>query len=743
MAISNAEIASKLEDYLTQQFVFIQQYRDWYAGPADGGPSGDGLYPLTANTGITQMVPSPAKVMELQAGDLVALGQIGAVVSLRADVEAMALAGQFGIVHPDVATGNAWALSNAKTQFNVRGPDGDGVLVYTANADVNLAAFVAKVGGKALGYDGPMPDMPSEFLHWTPRLAYTDSAGNIVRIECDLGTLIATPTGYVAEGVSNPIRQTLDSQSVSGTLTVTSGNSESVSIAPLKRIDNYLLTAAVDGVFGHSNVSAPVSGNTVSVVGGWVDANAHTTWTIYANHRVAMFPPGTDLIIINTGQSWDAGSTDSNPIRDALSTTPMYPGKVLMPYPGIRSGNVADGEIGTRSLRFSAYADHIETSTNTVGGLGESPAASTANHLMREFEYMWGSDHGVRIVSLNVAHGGYAIEELGPGTPMFETVFTNALRDAIDTSISQGRRPIVIAVGMTHGQANGAMNTSTARYMQLMRTYRNAMIARIRHMVPDQYFDPAFIIDVGRFSSNNRNAFNSIMLAQSLLADEPGFTQAGEEYTTWGSLFADGLEHPNQVGGLGHPTSWGFTVIGHRRALAILHSPPLGYGYTVPRPDRTRGNGGAVWTAANKFLMYFRRTLDRGTLAIDTSGVDIALGTACDATNWGFQYWDNSGGGENSAPTVSITGCSIVAPDQIEVTLSGPPTGYRRKVICAGLKDGAGDDALRGGGRSIVYLDDGDTRLRTTLYPIPTNEGGDGNPKVLKAWMMPFELNLS
>ena len=622
--------------------------------------------------------------------------------------------------------------------FWMQGGQGDAAIraFVRDGASVDLDTEYAPIGNAyAAGVDGPFPALPPEFLHWTPRRVTTDLSGYATRIVCDEGTLVASNGKYLVENPNvagaSPLRQYLDTQSVSGYL------SQDVSISGLLRLDNNFLTASIDNVFGHSNVSAPASGDTVTLAGSWVDAGSHSTWQVYANNRVALFPSGTDLLIIWAGQSWTAGSTDSDPIRAALSLTQPseFAGKCLMPAHGIRIPNFADGETGTRPIRFSAYAEHVETSTTTVGGLGETPAASCARHLMRDIEAFFGTNHGVRLVSVNVAHGGFALEALGPGTTLFEDIFNSAVRDFVDTSRAAGRTPLVLAVCWTHGQGNQVAGASTAHYMRLFKTIRQRTMENIRRIVPGQYFDPCFVIDQVRTASSNRNAFDPVVRAQQLLSYEPGFVSAGEQYTTPGSI----------AGGTGHPTSWGFTLIGQRHARAILRSPPLGLGFTPPKPDKTRGTSAPAvrWVSASSFDVYFERTLDRGTLAADTSGVDIGLGSTCNATNWGFEYWDNSGGSDTAAPSVSIINCALVGNDVIRFTLSGTPTGYDRKLICAGRTDGSGDDALHGGGRCLVYLNDGDTRWHTSLYPIPVNEGGDGvTPKVNKLWMMPFELPL-
>ena len=55
-------IAASLNALLTTYGVTRDQIADLLGGPADGGPNGDGNYPVTLANGITRLVPSPARI---------------------------------------------------------------------------------------------------------------------------------------------------------------------------------------------------------------------------------------------------------------------------------------------------------------------------------------------------------------------------------------------------------------------------------------------------------------------------------------------------------------------------------------------------------------------------------------------------------------------------------------------------------------------------------------------------------
>lgn len=58
-----AELLDGVSALLGRRDLSQRQFQDWFGGAADGGPSGDGLFPLTDGAGYTRMVPSPARQM--------------------------------------------------------------------------------------------------------------------------------------------------------------------------------------------------------------------------------------------------------------------------------------------------------------------------------------------------------------------------------------------------------------------------------------------------------------------------------------------------------------------------------------------------------------------------------------------------------------------------------------------------------------------------------------------------------
>ena len=87
-----ADLVARLSALLGKRDLTQVELANWAGGAADGGPDGNGYYPLSDSTGFTRMLPSPAKV--------VALSPIPRTVTL-ADVPA---GGVFQAVDGDVLT---------------------------------------------------------------------------------------------------------------------------------------------------------------------------------------------------------------------------------------------------------------------------------------------------------------------------------------------------------------------------------------------------------------------------------------------------------------------------------------------------------------------------------------------------------------------------------------------------------------------------------------------------------------
>ncbi|MBP2307402.1 hypothetical protein GBZ48_28815 [Azospirillum melinis] len=63
--LSNAELAGEIAAMVAKWAVREDQYDDWLGGSPNGGPNADGKYPLTDSKGVTRLVESPARLLQL------------------------------------------------------------------------------------------------------------------------------------------------------------------------------------------------------------------------------------------------------------------------------------------------------------------------------------------------------------------------------------------------------------------------------------------------------------------------------------------------------------------------------------------------------------------------------------------------------------------------------------------------------------------------------------------------------
>lgn len=56
---NNLYLMRKIDEFLKDRQITLNEWRDWLQGTTDGGPEGDGRYPMTDRYGVTTLVPSP------------------------------------------------------------------------------------------------------------------------------------------------------------------------------------------------------------------------------------------------------------------------------------------------------------------------------------------------------------------------------------------------------------------------------------------------------------------------------------------------------------------------------------------------------------------------------------------------------------------------------------------------------------------------------------------------------------
>lgn len=83
---SNYDLITKIDDMLQERSTNLTEFADWMGGTVNGGPNGDGKYPLTNRVGVVSMIYSPAKLASMTGVD-----QSQAIQAIKTQVDALNL----------------------------------------------------------------------------------------------------------------------------------------------------------------------------------------------------------------------------------------------------------------------------------------------------------------------------------------------------------------------------------------------------------------------------------------------------------------------------------------------------------------------------------------------------------------------------------------------------------------------------------------------------------------------------
>ncbi len=145
---NNLYLMRKIDEFLKDRQVSLVEFRDWMHGTVDGGPEGDGRYPLTDRYGETTLVPSPTAMQTgltetIEEAEHILAGLEGLDDAVTSAQNSANLADS----HRDAAAGSASAASSSEIAAKAAQTAAEGRATDAATSAA--AAEAAKLAAQA------------------------------------------------------------------------------------------------------------------------------------------------------------------------------------------------------------------------------------------------------------------------------------------------------------------------------------------------------------------------------------------------------------------------------------------------------------------------------------------------------------------------------------------------------------------------------------------------------------------
>lgn len=370
-----------------------------------------------------------------------------------------------------------------------------------------------------------------------------------------------------------------------------------------------------------------------------------------------------DYLIMVVGQSLSEGSnTDAS--DGPVTTSPDHAGYALMPAGGVGR---------SRTDRYDAYEDLYEIREADTG-TKETICSGMADAIMRRLN----SELGFKPRMIfdvagrgGVAYYGSQSGSSDTGLKIGSDPFDWALRrieSARDVSARAGRQLVVAGIVVVHGEQDTTEGTSTEEYKRALSNWERTLGDETMRLT-GQAIRPRWYL-----TQTNRPA---AAVGATVVAKIPRAQAEAPEINP--QLCLVGATYfQEDCGDHSHPTAASYRRIGGMVGNAIasdLFGP-----YHVPLKIVDAWQVDAT-TIRAQFSMDIALETDDSRVTISTLGAGK-----------GIHFDDRSG----APPTV--TGISIVggSGDTVELTLSGAPSGYHRRLLVANQATGTGPGAVTG-----------------------------------------------
>jgi hypothetical protein len=386
------------------------------------------------------------------------------------------------------------------------------------------------------------------------------------------------------------------------------------------------------------------------------------------DHRSGGHMPADEnaiYMIVILGQSWALGANGDIEGDTAVSSKPAHPGKALMFDLGLRP----------RTRTVKCFVDLHERSS---GSTKETVSSGIADHVLRNCEQRFGKKP--KLLFVVVGRGGTNVTGVGM-TPddgllrgsVQHCEVMDLVAKARDIALKQSARLEVAAICLLQGENEAGRKANPVDYRRSLSLLQSSYDSDIRRLTGQDEAVRLYLTQTNRGSF--RTEAPEIPMAQLRVQDDNALIRCvGPTY------FAP--PEVRESGTASHAKAIGYRRIGHMFGAYLLDDM-----WGAHRSALFVRN--TYWINPKTIRLRYSRDV---SLEVDNSRINItALGPGLgidfdDETDW--------------TPTVKSVSLVAGSKCELDVELSAPPTGLRKRILIASRLTGNGGNGCFEGARS-------------------------------------------
>jgi hypothetical protein len=718
-------LASKVSTTAGAWNTDVMQRIDWWTGAVDGGPNGDGLYPMTNAAGVTTLFPSLAKIVDstekgnagwspvtaavIDGSRIVFkvtdwtggqgvkpaankyLGAAGLVDTAAAAIDVAAVLGS--AIQPPLEAAEAardLAADSASAAASDRAGSEAGALIALAATIRGVNVKVFEVGeltyvplftasnGMLFGVDRTTGAAIGSLVDdiFTKAETLTSSAGNmrLFDVQTDIVPLFTASNGMlfgVDKGTGAAVGSLVDDiLARSGQLPEGTG-SGLYNYASLGEVQP-LLGAANGALLSVNRVSGEFDGLLPAKIKGWIgDAVDVISVPVVGALPTAIRPILANINgCVSYGQSLSVGAQGQPPI----STVQPY---FNMTFGGGPKSAVGSGTATSKPL----VEDYLQEGGLAGGNRGETPCSGMANFCVQLAAEQNGIDPATLVFFASApGQGATRITGLNKGTTYY-TRFLGHVQAAKDLASAAGKTFAVHTVAWIHGPSDADNIVARTTYRDLMVQLAADIDADVRAITGQN--SPVHML-VAQTPFQVVSSGGKIALAQLDAVD------LGEliHFVTTDYFL------PYYAGDSTHLINVGYTLMGRYFGRAQKQLVIDG-----KYPECIR----AVRAVARGTTLSVKFSVPRAPLVLDTTQLAAT-------TDMGFKVVDDTG-------TLTLSSIQVVDGDTVQITLNRA-LGANPKVRYALDFLGTGLTIIQGASGNLRDSTPMTTKISGTTYPM-------------------------